>query len=239
MMRILSEFSTELQSTTSIEVVKAINKNKQWRASSKVNEIKDFVSKYLKDLKENESNLRLPRTSAPISYDLHLKTNVHTGDLAVDGEVIIRLRIVETTNALTLHSRSLNIEELKLFQADGLNEVGIINYSLYSPTDMLTIYLLEDARVGTELVLRVKYGCNMNDKPPPPGLYQSGFYLTSYIAANGTKRFVGGAHLVHTYARTIMPCYDEPLFTAIFKVSITHHESYHSVSNTKGVRTVK
>jgi aminopeptidase N len=230
----LTILSNEVKPTTRDSVVKSINKNKLWQASAKVTEIKNFIAKHMNDLKQKEHNLRLPKTSAPVSYDLHLKTNVHSGDLAVDGEVIIKLEILETTNILTLHSRNLNIQELKIFKADGVSEVGIISYSLYSPTDMLTIYLAEDANVGTEFIFRAIYKCNMNDKPD-----KTGFYRSSYVAADKTTRYVGSTHLVHTYARTIMPAYDEPLFTAVFRVRITHHESYQALSNTEGTRTVK
>jgi aminopeptidase N len=140
---------------------------------------------------------------------------------------------------LTLHARRLNIVELKVFQADGVSEVPIINYSLYSPTDMLTVYLVDDANVGAELILHVQYGFAMNDQLTNTNLYLAGFYRTSYTAADGSTRYVGAAHLVHTYARTIMPCYDEPLFTSVFKLRITHDASYQAVSNTQGTRRPK
>jgi aminopeptidase N len=235
-LQVLSSLSETLQPTTRASVVEAISKNKQWRSSQKVPAIKAFITKHMDDLKSSEHNLRLPRTSAPISYDLHLKTNVHVGELAVDGEVLIKLRVLEPTSVLTLHARSLNVEELQLFRADGVTEVGIINYSLYSPTDMLTIYMVDEVSTGTELELRVKYECSMNDTP---GLYLTGFYITSYESSDGATRYVGAAHFVHTYARTIMPSYDEPLFSAVFKVSITHDESYSAQSNMNGVRRQK
>lgn len=232
----MTDLTGVIQPSTRASVSATINQNKQFPTSPKAETIKDFITKHLAELKSNEHNLRLPATSTPISYDLHLKTNVHVGDLAVDGEVLIKLRILEQTSILTLHSRGLNIEELRLFQANGVTEVGVIYYSFYVPTDMLTIYLAEDANVGTELTLRVRYKCSMNDTP---GLYLTGFYITSYQTADDTTRYVGAAHLVHTYARTIMPSYDEPLFTAVFKISITHHETYKAHSNMEGVRRQK
>lgn len=53
------------------------------------------------------------------------------------------------------------------------------------------------------------------------------------------ERYLGATHLVHTYARGVMPCYDEPSLTATFKLAITHHESYQAVSNTAGDRKSK
>lgn len=54
-----------------------------------------------------------------------------------------------------------------------------------------------------------------------------------------TYRYLAATHLVHANARSIMPCYDEPAMPAVFRLSITHHESYQAVSNTLGSRRVK
>lgn len=45
--------------------------------------------------------------------------------------------------------------------------------------------------------------------------------------------------MVHTYARTILPSYDEPNLKAIFALRITHDDSYQAVSNTDGTRREK
>lgn len=127
----------------------------------------------------------MPKTSAPSSYELNLKSHIFSGSTLVEGEVSIKLRVAETTDRLTLHSRSLNINELRLFQADGVTEVNIINYSLYAPTDMLTIYFVDDAVTGTQLVLNVKYTFDMNLLSS-----QTGFYLNCYRNANDLRRFV-------------------------------------------------
>lgn len=258
MQELLTQFSGSLKPTTMQTILKNINSNKEWQSSSRVQVVKDFFVKYLNTLKESEHNWRLPKTSAPISYELNLKSHIYSGSSLVEGEVSIRLHVTMTTDHLTLHSRSININNLRLLQADGVTEVTIINFSLYTPTDMLTIYLVDDVASGTEFVLNIKYTFNMNLSPS-----QTGFYRTSYKNSDNLTRFVIGllnyftrinnnlkfylsnfryvasTHLVHTYARTVMPCYDEPSFTAVFKLRITHHESYRAVTNTEGVRRAK
>lgn len=182
-MKALSELSDFLQPTTKEIVLKNLDYNKNFQQSSKIEQIDVFISNYLKTLKDLEHNWKLPRTSIPISYDLHLKSNIHSGSLAVEGEVTIRLRVVERTDAITLHSRNLNIKDLKVFAADGFTEVPIIKFSLYEPTDMLTVYLAEETAADLELNLVVSYQFTMNDSP-----VQTGFYRTSYISSAGTRR---------------------------------------------------
>lgn len=135
----------------------------------------------------DEHSWRLPKTSSPISYELHLASNIHSGSLAVQSEVVIKLKTDAKTDRLTLHSRSLVIEELRLFSDDGINEVPIDKYSLYTPTDMLTIYLPAEVDAGIEFILHVKYRFNMNSEPFT-GLYLSGLYRTSYNNEEGQTR---------------------------------------------------
>ena len=99
----------------------------------------------------NEHTYRLPKTSLPISYNIYLKSSVYSGSLfSDDGELSIKVKIAETTDHLILHSRELNIENLRVLDADDVIEVPIINYRLYASTDNLTIYLVESAPVETE-----------------------------------------------------------------------------------------
>lgn len=185
MVELLNKLSDTIKPTTGEAIVKTININKSWQSSSEVQVINDFIINYMNTVSESEHNWRLPKTSAPISYELKLVSHIDSTSTAVEGEVLIKLRIMESTDRLTLHSRTLNINDLRLFQADGVTEVMIINYSLYAPTDMLTIYLVDYIASGTEFVLSVKYNFDMNTSPS-----QTGFYRTSYLNTDGLRRFV-------------------------------------------------
>lgn len=164
-------------------MLKNINLNKEFRNGSKFVSLSNALTNYLNEEQESEHNYRLPKTSTPVSYDLHLTSNIHSGSLAVEGDVTLKIRVVERTDRLTLHSRDLLIQDLNLFQADGIEAVKILRHSLYAPTDMLTIYLLENAEAETEFILEVKYVFAMNTLPS-----QTGFYRTSYQTSDGETR---------------------------------------------------
>lgn len=200
---VLETVSEYLQPTTRVAVFKNIKINKSFRQSTKVSSISRFLEKARKNnlrspkastnnrrspraLDESEHQWRLPKTSTPISYDLHLISNIHTGDLNVDGEISIKLKVLETTNRLTLHSKNISIEVLTLFDAAD-KEVTISNYSLYTPTEILTVYLISEVSPNSEFTLKVKYQFVMYD---PPNTDMVGFYRTSYLTDAGTRRFV-------------------------------------------------
>lgn len=180
-MELLGKYSDTLRPDTRSAIMRDINNNKLWRASSRIETIHEFITNFLTKLKEKEHNWRLPLTSAPITYDVLFETELDRAVLLVKAEVSIHLKITQSTDHLTLHARNLNIDELKLLNMSG-SEVAIINYSLYAPTDMLTIYLAEDAVVGTEYQLKAKYTFNINNTPS-----QTAFYMTSYPNNLGTR----------------------------------------------------
>lgn len=187
MLELLAQLSDQVQASGRDAIIRTINTNKSWQRSSRVTTIQSFITNHMNSIAEDEHSWRLPKTSSPISYELHLASNIHTGNLAVQSEVSIKLKTDVRTDRLTLHSRSLVIEELKLFEAEEINEVPIDKYSLYTPTDMLTVYLPAEVDAGTEFVLNVKYRFNMNSAPFTT-LYLSGLYRTSYVNEAGQTR---------------------------------------------------
>lgn len=180
-------------------------------------------------LDESEHHLRLPNSSIPIKYNLFLKTNIHTGDLHTEGEVTIHIRTLESTDRITLHSRNQQIHQVIMLEVDQVTPIVVDRFSLYSPTDMLTVYLQNALTPGSECLLRILYSFDMREA-------SSGLYRTSYIADDGTVRYLAATQFEQTDARCALPLYDEPLFKAIFELRITHSETYHAISNTEGLR---
>lgn len=163
-----------LEPATREIVLKNVDKNFNFQRSEPISAIKSYLGGFLRKVTGTEHNLRLPKTSAPISYDLHLRSNV-IGESVV-GEVSIKIKVLEMTDKLTLHARKLYFEELKLFDASGVDEVEISMYSLYPPTDMLTIYLAEEVAPNTELVLKVLYKFYIYDFGAMTGFYLNPFF---------------------------------------------------------------
>jgi hypothetical protein len=160
------DLSNDLEPYTIVKIFAIFDSMRDFYFSPRNTQIKGFLENYLKDF---EYQWRLPGESIPLSYDLHLKTNIHTEDVGVEGEVTIKLKVLETTDQLILHSRNLVMNEMKLFDVSG-REIGVISNAF---NDILTIITLEEIAAGSELTLNIKYNFEMNEGADMTGLYRT------------------------------------------------------------------
>lgn len=228
---LMDKFADKLQSTTKETVLNYINDNKEFLASDKYIDIVVNANNALNKISELEGQLILPNTSIPSSYIIHLDVrNIHTGARAYTGHVQINSFITQKTSYIMLHSRDQEIDELKVFENDGVTEIEVMDYSLHPATDTLTIYFMEEIDTGT-VIIDIKYSTNLLT-------YGSGFYQTSYVT-NGTTRYLGATQFESCEARLAVPCYDEPKYKAIFELKITHNKQYSAIANTLGKEVSK
>lgn len=128
-------------------------------------------------------NYRLPNNTQPISYDIHLTTNVHRNDFNFSGEVAIRFVVLETSRTITLHQSQLVIGTVRLTSVSRPNTPIALNVFQYdSSNDFLTFTTTSiDLIAGIEYVLTISYtGVLRTDN--------FGFYRTSYLADDGSLR---------------------------------------------------
>lgn len=228
----LDKFSATLGASTRTSAEKNIDDNKMWIASQKFTDLVAFVDAEVKRSEEVENQLRLPRTSIPTHYSLELDArNVHLGLLGFSGHVIIDVRITQTTDYIMMHSKTQAISELHVNTRAGA-DIPLLEYSLYQPTDTLTIYFMDELPVGTEIIVHVKYTTVM----PTSG---TGFYQTSYVKPNNVRTYLGTTQFQPTGARYCFPHYDEPEYKAVFDLKIIHDASYSAIANTYGADVVK
>lgn len=126
-----------------------------------------------------EGELRLPKSSVPMHYDLELTTNVHDGSRSISGIVRINIEIRENTDFITLHNHGLTMDEVKLI-ASSQAELAIA-YTLDEEKEFLIIEsLTQPLQVGQLFTLEISYR----------GLLQLdtiGFYRSSYRVDGGTR----------------------------------------------------
>lgn len=228
----MDKLSDKLQATTRAEVLKNIDNNKLWLSGDAYLEINEYVDSALKKLEMELNMLRLPKTTVPISYKVDLKTtSLHTGSRLYDGEVTIKIVVKEITDRIMLHAKDQTITELQVLEADNITPVKLIEYTMYSPADTLTVHLMNNVMPGSEYVLNIKFSTQLRTSG-------SGFYQTSYVM-NGTTRYLGTTQFQATGARFAFPCYDEPSFKATFEMIFKHDASFNAISNTEADRKIK
>lgn len=129
---------------------------------------------------DGEGVLRLPKSSVPISYDLSLNTSIHSGLRAFSGVVKIDIKITEKTDMLTLHSKELSIEHVKLTNQQ-TQDVYKVQYTTDWVKDLVYIEsLVRPLNIGEFFSIEIKYWGNLKTST-------NGFYRSSYKVNDVTR----------------------------------------------------
>ncbi|KAL7036535.1 hypothetical protein ACKWTF_008841 [Chironomus riparius] len=186
-----------------------------------------FINNYFKAIDDEEQQLRLQKTSEPQMYRIKLNVpQIQNGGLQFTGDVSIDIIIKQNTDKIMFHSKQQTINELRVFDRFG-NEVQVLDYSLQTAGDSLTIYFMDILSAGSKITVNIKYSANLLTS-------STGFYRTSYVE-NGQTRYLAATQFQPSSARYAFPCYDEPGFKTPFELSITHDKSYSAIANTFGI----
>lgn len=133
--------------------------------------------------KDDQINYRLPNNTKPEAYDIFLKTDVANGNFEFFGSVKITIRVLQTSNEITLHQRQLDITSIELVQNDG-EQVTIVGRKYDKTTEFLSILTAHNAlKQGSKLFLRIDYKGTLREDA-------GGFYRSSYTDENGKRVYV-------------------------------------------------
>lgn len=158
---------------------------------------------------------RLPNNSIPLRYDLKLKVNAEAGFETFFGDVKINIKILSSSDLITLHSCDLHVKSIRLFES------LLLPFSYDADRDFLNVKLPNKVEAGNEIILDISYVGQFHMNAT------KGFVLASY--EEGTNYIF--THFEPIFARTCLPCYDEPAIRAVFSVKIEHDSSYEALSN--------
>lgn len=150
--------------------------------------------------------------------------------LPYTGEVTIDIAIKQMTNKIFFHSKNQVINEIKVHDKAGA-EIQVLDYSLQTAADSLTIYFMNELVGGTQISVNIKYSTNLLTS-------STGFYRTSYTQGGRTK-YLAATQFQPTSARYAFPNYDEPGYKTPFDLSIKHDASFHAIANTFGYKVPK
>lgn len=118
----------------------------------------------------------LPGTSIPTYYDIKLSFNVF-GSNTLSGNVAINVQIINDTDTLTMHSRGLTIQSIKVT----LNSVEIENeYHIDDENDLLNIRVSRELLEGEKPRVFITYTALLQTN-------LHGIYRTSYKTSGSTR----------------------------------------------------
>lgn len=161
---------------------------------------------------------RLPRTVVPSRYEIRLSPDLNT--FKFDGEVKIHVDVKEPTAEVLLNSLELNIHGASASNGSQNLEA---THELIVDSERLKLTFKEPLKAG-QWTIQIKYDGELNDK-------LHGFYRSTYNDEKGNKKVLGTTQFEATDARRAFPCWDEPDFKAVFKVTLVIDENLSAISN--------
>lgn len=160
---------------------------------------------------------RLSTSVIPDHYDLHFAPDLARETF--DGTETIQLRMLEPSNAITLHAIEIDVHEATV-TAGGRTQAARVTSDAANET--ITLTLPEPVAAGPAAVA-IRYSGLLNDQ-------LRGFYISE---ANDRKYAV--TQLEATDARRAFPSFDEPAFKATFAISVTVDRGDTVISNGRAI----
>jgi len=127
------------------------------------------------------TSIRLPEAIIPLEYNLFLHPNLTT--FLFSGTVTVTIKVLQRTDFIVIHSKGLNITGYELRQKDTGAPLTITRTLEYIPYEQIHIQIDRDLTVGKKYDLTLNYDGEIANK-------LVGFYRSSYVLANGTRRYV-------------------------------------------------
>ncbi len=162
---------------------------------------------------------RLPRTVVPSRYEIKLSPELSS--FRFQGEEIISLTVKEPVTEMLLNALELEVEQAYLTGDGGTRYEGKI--SMDAESERMELSFGRTVTPGS-WTLHIKFSGTLNDK-------LHGFYRSTYKDAAGKSKILATTQFEATDARRAFPCWDEPDFKAVYKITLVIDENLTAISN--------
>lgn len=156
---------------------------------------------------------RLSDNLIPVQYDLSLEPDLERALFEGEVQIYMRAKTSSLTKRLFIHADpELEILELTLTNRDVHNnasEIEVIRLSRDTARQLLVIEFATNVKISEKPELKIKFRGKIRDDGLGLFIFKDGDkkYLLSRFSPNG--------------ARLVFPCFDEPRFIALFKITLT------------------
>jgi aminopeptidase N len=156
---------------------------------------------------------RLPDTVVPDSYDLKFAPDLP--EATFTGEETIHVHIQKPTTSVTLNSAEIEIMEASIASGD-FRQAAF--FKTDDKTETATITVPSTVPAGSAEI-HIRFSGILNDK-------LRGFYLSQT-----PRRRYAVTQFEATDARRAFPCFDEPAYKAVFRISLVVDKNDTAISN--------
>lgn len=165
---------------------------------------------------KNEPSIRLSKYVNPQKYDIKIQVDPDAGHFS--GEEKIALEIKAETSKIVLHGRDLKIDEARINEQE-------LSVSVNPEAQTVSLSASSPLKSG---ILSLAFSGSLNRQ-------MRGLYLST-----AKHREKDGSEKIENYAftqfeaidaRRMFPCFDEPSFKAVFKLTVSYPEKFNALSN--------
>ncbi len=164
---------------------------------------------------------RLPRTVVPERYEIRLEPDLN--NFTFKGEETVQVIVAEPVKEIVLNALDLKILEATI--ENGRGEKLKAEISLSPENERLHLRFEKAIQSGL-WTLHLHFEGPINEQ-------LHGFYRSSYRDASGLLKKIATTHFQATEARRAFPCWDEPDFKAVYKITLIVDDHLTAISNTK------
>jgi len=161
---------------------------------------------------------RLPKFAVPKKYDILLEPDLENEMFS--GSTKISVEILEPTNKLVLNAKKLEIETISISIENKEYKCG---WEVSDSQETITVKTDEDLSLGV-IEIDIRYQANLTKD-------LVGFYISEYKDDKKTTHKIASTQFQAPHARRCFPCWDEPEFKAIFKMTVLIEEGLEAISN--------
>jgi aminopeptidase N len=165
---------------------------------------------------------RLPTNIKPVSYNINLVPDLD--NFTFDGLININLKVIESTNSFVFHCKDLKIKKTVLIFN---NDKYICENISFDKEKEIVIFTFDQVFNPDNYDLKIKYTGIINNE-------LNGFYRSEYEKS----KMMTSTQFQPFYARKVIPCIDEPVIKAVFKLSLTIPNNLVALSNCQIIDTV-
>jgi puromycin-sensitive aminopeptidase len=185
---------------------------------------------------ESES-YRLPAHTRPRRYSIELRPDLEQARFA--GHVEIDIHIEGEQDLLVLNALELDIDRVVFAPkapGDPAGREGVegreVRFSLEASEQQLMLHLDRPARGDARV--EIDFRGVLNDQ-------LRGFYRSTYRTPDGSEGVIATTQFESTDARRAFPCWDEPEYKAVFRISVVTEPGLTVISNSplQSVRTLE
>lgn len=164
---------------------------------------------------------RLPRNVVPEKYEIKIEPDLV--NFRFDGEELIHVTVAEPVRQIILNALELELSDAFVTNLQQKKIAAEIRLDEENERAILTFP--EQLESGS-WKLNIKFKGILNDK-------LHGFYRSTYKDAEGHTKVIATTQFEATDARRAFPCFDEPDFKAVYRVTLIVDRHLTAISNAK------